>query len=331
MHARAVVTRIGLRHEGRGLAVSGRHVPDRVLLDLGPVSTLHEGGETGADFALAGSAHFVVMHFNRDALLSEQRAHFSTDVHQLINRRNREIAALRQGAVGQVAAFILEAGGPGSLFAFNLVEAVLGIIAIADAVENEELEFRTKVSGVADAGGLQIGFSALREGAGITFVTLARVRFHNVAGEQQRVLLTEGVHAGRFRIRKQQHVGGLDASPALDRGTVKDVAHFELVFSQLICGDRDALLFAERISKAEANELHVVVFDHLEDVISRRHLFLLNQSWAGRAFLPGIRPYISNYRASFYFSAKPQQIALLRQTVRISPSARIKMRQNHAP
>ena len=104
MHAGTVVANDGLGHEGRGLAVLVRNVLHHILQGLRPVGALGQRVEHGAQFALAGSRDFVVMHFDRDADLFQSQAHCGADVVQAVNRRNGEIAALDGRTVAGVAA-----------------------------------------------------------------------------------------------------------------------------------------------------------------------------------------------------------------------------------
>ena len=72
------------------------------------------------------------------------------------------------------------------------------------------------------------------------------------------------------RIRHQQHVGGLDALPAGDRGAVERVALLELVLVEVLHRHGDVLLLAARVGEAEVDELDLLVLDELQYVIGRR-------------------------------------------------------------
>ena len=272
VHARAVVAAHGLGHEGRGLTVGSRHVPDRVLHDLQPVGALHERGEASTDFALTRSTHFVVVDFTGHALLLQKRHHFGTDVGEGINRRNREVAALKGSAVAEVAAFKFDLRGPGGFFRADLKERVIRVGAPGDAVENEEFRFRTEESLITDPGGLQIRFGALCERARIAGIALAGVGFGDVAGQNQRVLFAERIHVSRVGVGHQDHVAGFNASPAGHRGAVKGLTVFEGFFRELMSGNGNVLFTAAGIGQAVIDKLNIVVFDHLQKVRGGRHI-----------------------------------------------------------
>jgi hypothetical protein len=130
----------------------------------------------------------------------------------------------------------------------------------------------TEVGGVADAGGLQVGLAALGDRTRVAVIALAVGRFDHVAGDDQRRLVEEGVDVGGGGVGHQQHVGGLDALPAGDRGAVERMAVFELVHAE--GGDRHAnvLFLAARIGEAEVHELDFLVLDQLEYVLGGHEL-----------------------------------------------------------
>jgi hypothetical protein len=100
---------------------------------------------------------------------------------QLIDRRDGEVAALGARAVAQVAAFIFLAGVGRQLDIVDR-EARAGIAVLeAHVVEHEELGFGPTIDGVADAGGLEVGFGALGGGARVAAVEFAGRRLDDVA------------------------------------------------------------------------------------------------------------------------------------------------------
>ncbi len=163
VHAGAVVADHRLGHESRRLAVACGHVPHRVLQDLHPVGAPDQGRELGADFALPGRRHFVVVHFDLDTLLLEQQAHFGADILQRVGGRHREVAALDRSAMREIARLIVDAGRPGRLFALDLNEAARHVEAPGHRIENEELGLGAKVGSVAQTRGLQVRLGAARE------------------------------------------------------------------------------------------------------------------------------------------------------------------------
>jgi hypothetical protein len=206
MPARTVIANDRLRHERRGLAVRVSDVVDDVLHLLQPVRALHERREPGADFVLALARHFVVVHFDRNADLFEQQTHFRADVLERVDRRDREVAALRARTVAGVAAVEFLRRRPRCFFRTDLDEAARLVRAPLDRVENEEFRFRTEVGGVAEARVLQVRFSALRERARVALVALAVSRFDDVAGQHESRFFVERVDEGRVRVRDQQHI-----------------------------------------------------------------------------------------------------------------------------
>ena len=275
VHARAVVADNGLRHEGRGLAVGMGNVVHGVLEDLVPVSAFHQAGEHGADFALPRRCHFMMMHFNRHALLFESQAHRRTDILQRIHRRNGEVAALDRRTMAHVAAIHVITGGPRRFRSLHAGRRAGHVDVPGHRIKNEKLGFRTEIGGVADAGRFQVRLAAFGDRARIAVVTLAIVGFNHVAGHDQGRFVGERVHARTVRIRHQQHVGGLNALPAGNGRTVKRMAVGELVVAEHLGRHRHVLFFTQGVGKTEVNELDFVVLEHLHDIGSASHLTLL--------------------------------------------------------
>ena len=275
MHAGAVVADDGLGHEGRGLAVGVGDVLHDVLQDLRPVGALGQRVEHGADFALAGGRHFVVEHFDRDAGFFQRQHHGGADVLQAVDRGHGEVAALHAGTVAGVAGLEFFSRRPGRFFGIDFHAAARHVVVPGDGIENEELGFGAEVGGVGDAGRLQIGFGAPGHRTRVALVALAVGRLDHVAGQDQRGLVKEGVHVGRIGIGFQQHVGGLNAFPASDRGAVERVAVLKPVFGHDASRNRNVLLLAAGIGKAQVNEFHFVVLNHLDHVYRTAMLNLL--------------------------------------------------------
>ncbi|MEY2659407.1 MAG: hypothetical protein RLZZ123_579, partial [Pseudomonadota bacterium] len=123
VHARTVVTDQGLWHEGRGFAIGVGHVPHHILQLLGPIGTLDQGAELGADFVLTSACHLVVEHFNGDAHFFEDQNHLGTHVLGAVDRGHGEVATLDRGAMATVATFEFGARVPGGLVFFNFEES----------------------------------------------------------------------------------------------------------------------------------------------------------------------------------------------------------------
>ena len=266
VHAGAVVARIGLGHEGCRLAVGVGHVPDDVLLQLSPVGTLDQSREACTDFVLTGTGHFMVEHFDRNAHGLQQQRHFCTHVLGAVNGWHGEVAALVARTVTTVTGLELGASVPGSFVFFDFEEGVVRLGAPAHAVEDKEFGFGSEVSGIAQAGSLQVGFSALGNGAGIAVIGLAITGFDHIALQNQSGLFEEGIDIGSVGIGNQLHVRSFDTLPARHGRTVKSMARGELVFVEMRHGHGHVLLLAAGIGKAQVNELDLVVLHHLHHV-----------------------------------------------------------------
>jgi hypothetical protein len=124
------------------------------------------GVEAGADLALAGGGHLVVMHLDRHAHLFHGQAHGRAQVVQRVDRRHREVAALDARPVAHVAVLEDALGVPVGLVGVDLVEGAAHVGTPAHVVEDEELGLGTEEGGIGDAGGLQVGLGALGDRAG---------------------------------------------------------------------------------------------------------------------------------------------------------------------
>ena len=80
VHARAVVTKDRLGHEGGSLAVPFGHVLDDIFVPLQGVSHLHQRQKAHVDLGLTGSRHLVVMFLDADAHLLHHLDHLGADV-----------------------------------------------------------------------------------------------------------------------------------------------------------------------------------------------------------------------------------------------------------
>ncbi len=265
VHAGTVVAVQRLGHEGRGLAVGIGDVVHAVLEGLDFVGLLHQGVELDADFVLAGSRHFVVMHFDDQAHLFHGVAHGGTDFMVVVARRNREIATLDGRAMALVAAFDVLVCHPGALFGVDLEHRAGDVGLELHLVEDEELRLRADEHGVAEAGGLEVFLGALGDGARVAVVALHGARLDDVADQDQGRLFGEGVEHGGLVDRHQNHVGGFDAFPAMNGRAIEHLAVFEEVFVLGITGrNGHVMLLAFGIGEAQINPLHIVIFDQLK-------------------------------------------------------------------
>src|SRR5690606_12697392 len=172
VHTGTVVTDQRLGHEGGGLAISVSHVVNAVLQDLNFVGLGGQGVGANTDFALAGGAHFVVVHFDCQAHLLHGGAHGGAQVVQGIHRRYREVAAFHTRTVTDVVLLELIGGHPGRFFGVDVVHGAGHVGLPLYGIKHEEFRLRTKQGAVGDAGGLQVFLGALSHGAGIALVAL---------------------------------------------------------------------------------------------------------------------------------------------------------------
>ncbi|MDR6356924.1 hypothetical protein Q3H58_003595 [Pseudomonas psychrotolerans] len=190
----------------------------------------------------------------------------------VIDRRNREIAALDARTVTLVAAFEVSVGVPGRLLGEDLEHGAGDVRLELHFVEDEELGLRADEHGVTDAGGLQVFLGGLGDTAGVALVGLHGRGFDDVADQDQGRLFGEGVQDGGAVVGQQDHVGGFDAFPAGDGGAVEHLAVGEEVLVQRVTRRHgDVLLLAFGVGEAQVYPLHVVFFDQLN---SLRHGFL---------------------------------------------------------
>src|SRR5690606_9156693 len=174
VHAAAVVADERLGHEGGGLAVAVGDVLDHVLGGQQFVGLLHQRAELGADLALAGIGHLVVVDLGLDADGLQRLAHLGADVVQRVQRRDREVAALHARAVAGVAALVLAAGVPRGLFGVDVEEGVALVVGVGHRIEDEELGLGAAEGLVGDAAGLEVGLGAAGDAARVAAVGLLR-------------------------------------------------------------------------------------------------------------------------------------------------------------
>jgi hypothetical protein len=272
VHARTIVANDGLRHEGRGLAVLMSDVVDHVLEHLRPVGALDQRAEQGADLALARRGDFVVVHFDRDADRFERQDHRRADVVQAVDRRHREVAALDPWTVtGSTLTFGFFATRPGGFLRKDFQGAAGHVDAPGHRIKDEEFGFRSKISGVTNAAGLQVGFGTLGDRPRIPVVAAAIGRINHVTGEDERRLIEERINVRGARIGHQLHVRSLNAFPAGDRRTIESVAVLELVFVESADRHGHVLFLATGVCETKVDELRLVFLDHIDDVLRACH------------------------------------------------------------
>jgi hypothetical protein len=191
---------------------------------------------------------------------------------QAIDRWHGEVAALDSRTVtGSTLTLGLFTTRPGGFLRIDLQRAARHVDAPRDRIENEELGFRSKVGCIANAARLEVSLGTLGNRPRVTVVAASVSRVDDVAGDDDRRFIEEGVNVGRARIRHQLHVRGLNPFPAGDRRTIESVAILELVFVESADRHRHVLFLAAGIGEAEVHELRLVFLDHLDYVLRACH------------------------------------------------------------
>ena len=75
-----------------------------------------------------------------------------------------------------------------------------------DVIEYEELVLGTEIGGIGDAGSLQVGFGALRDGARVTLVAFAGSGLDNVAGNVDGRLVGKRIEHRGIGVGHQNHI-----------------------------------------------------------------------------------------------------------------------------
>ena len=261
MHAAAVVTDQGLGHEGRGLAVTVGDVVHHILENLGGIRTLDQRIEAGADFALTGGRHFVVMNFDRHAHLLKDQTHGRADILQRIDRRHREIAALHARPMTDVAVIEYLGRVPRAFVGIDVKERTLHFHAPTHIVEDEEFRFRAKERGITHAGRFEVSLGALGDRTRAADVTLAGRRFDDIAADDEGFLFEERIHDGGGWVRHEDHVGLIDALPTGDGRTIEHLAFFEEFVVAFARRHGEMLFLALGIRKPDIDEFNFFVLD----------------------------------------------------------------------
>ena len=265
VHAGAVIALDRLGHEGCGLAVGRGDVVHHVLVELQLVGNPGQVVEGHAQLVLGGR-HLVVVLVHVHAHGDQGRGHLGADVAGLVDRVDREVAALDARTVAHVAAFHFVAGGVRAFFGVELEERTVHFDREANIVEHEELGFRAEEHVGAHAAVLDELLGLLRSAAWVAGVELAGDRVLDVTEDDQLWLRGEGVHHRRVHVGHEQHVGLVDGFPARDRRAVEQDAFVECVFVHGVLAHGEVLQLAAGIGEAHVDVLNVVLFDHLSDI-----------------------------------------------------------------
>ena len=151
VHPGTVVFEDRLRHEGRGQSGPSRDVFHDVLIVEQLVGHLHERRELHVDLGLAGRPDLVVVRLDHDAELLHLENHFGAQVLHRVRRRDREVALLVAGLVGEVRTALFASRVPLPLDRIDVVVALVRSRAEARRIEDEELGLGPDEDRVADA------------------------------------------------------------------------------------------------------------------------------------------------------------------------------------
>ena len=283
VHAGSVVTEEGLRHERDRLAVLVCHILGHVLVDAHFVRRPQEGIKHDVDLGLARGGDLMVLALDRHAESLHRQDHFVANVDQLVGRGHREVTFLVPNLVAEIGGAVLFLLFPAIPDTFDGIEVIIRAVGrrvVADAVEDEELRFGSKESGVGEARALEISLRFLGDAAGIAIVDFARDRVDHVAREAKRRILRKGIDECRGAVRNHQHVRCVDDSPAPDRGAVKAEAFLEYFFGQLIHGNRKVLPGAVNVAELEVDNFDFFVLGEF-DCFLRCHVDASFFCWLG--------------------------------------------------
>ena len=157
--------------------------------------------ELVVDLGLAGGADLVVRRARPGGRRrSSVVRHLVAQVGVVVDRRDREVAALVAGLVAAVAALLVATGVPGALDGVDVVVALVLVRLEADVVEDVELGLGAEEGGVGDAGGGQVGLGLGGDVARVAAVRLVGERVDDREVHRQRLRRAERVDEGGGRV-----------------------------------------------------------------------------------------------------------------------------------
>ncbi len=107
--------------------------------------------ELEVDLGLACRADLVVRGLDLDAEVLQDGGHLAAQVGVVVIRRHREVTLLVPHLVAEVAALLLATGVPRGRLGVDVVVALVGVVVVADRVEDVELRLRPEERSVGDA------------------------------------------------------------------------------------------------------------------------------------------------------------------------------------
>src|SRR5260221_9534383 len=263
MHAVAVVSEQGLRHEGRRLAVLPRGVlhdvfePEQLVGHLDQAVVLH------VDLTLAGRRDLVVRNLDGDPEGLHALHSVRPNILLRVVRRSREISLLRADLVAQVRPLVL-ARVPDRLARVDPVHARVALVLVPDVVEDEKLRLRPDVGRVGDARAFQVRLELFRDVTWVPSVALPRNRVLDRTEKHQGRVLNERVHLGGGRIGYQEHVAGVDGLKPPDRRPIEADAISECRLLQPIKRSARVLLLARKIDEPVVHHHRAALLAYLD-------------------------------------------------------------------
>jgi hypothetical protein len=147
----------------------------------------------------------MMVHLDINTTLNHNLSHAGTQVLLLISRWHREIAFFIAWTVSQVIALPV-AGVPDTFVRVDEIVTLMTILVKANAMEDEELQFRPPVAGVADATISKISFSFLGDVAWVARITTASHGVPYVTDDTEGRHVKCRVNDSRAGVRNQKHV-----------------------------------------------------------------------------------------------------------------------------
>src|SRR5210317_852679 len=205
VHTGAVVTEDRFGHESDGLAICESDVLDDVLEPLKSITHAEQGIKAHIDFRLTTGSNFVVNGFDGHADALQHFNHLVTQIDHRVGRGTREVTFLVARLVAEVRE-LFTARVPDPFDRIYRIERLVGRGRVANVIKDEKLRLRSKVSGVSQAGRLQVGFSFLGNEARIAGVAFLGNRVNNITDQAEGRNLNKRVDLGSRWVGHDQHV-----------------------------------------------------------------------------------------------------------------------------
>ena len=174
MHAGAVILEERLGHESGGIAILHRHILADIFVKQGLIGLPGQGIKADAELGLSGSGHLMMMGLDGDTALRHHLGYPGAQVLLAVGGWDREITFLIADTIAQVMAAFVFTGIPDAFFGIDKIIALMAILFEANIFKNEELQFRSKVTGIANAAFFEISFSLLGHIARVSGIAACR-------------------------------------------------------------------------------------------------------------------------------------------------------------